>query len=530
MTVAGAAGEQGLVPTTDRFGVALADIVRCRACGHMQLARMPAEPDLAEAYGEAASEDYIEEEDGQRATARSVLSTLERHAPRGALLDVGCWVGFLLAEAQQRGWRASGVEPSEFASRHARERLGVDVQTAGLFDVELPEAAFEAVFLGDVIEHLPDPGAALDRITAALSEDGILAMTLPDAGSRVARVLGRRWWSVIPTHLQYFTRDSVAVLLGRHGYQVVGIDSSPKAFSIRYYLGRIGGYSPGTGRRLVRVAEKLRVADRIWSPDFGDRMLVVARRANGYCPGEYWTRRLESERSLRGTGHILYSEGYNRWLYRAKRRALRRALGDAVAQTRALDAGCGSGWVVGQLTAMGASVDGFDIAAPAVERLRAQSEGGDFFQLALGEEPIPRPDASYDLVTALDVAYHVVDDQRWENAVAEMARVLRPGGRLMVTDSLGPVDRRASAHVRFRSAQRWRDAASDAGLRLESTGPLYRWLSRDPGRGGFSRLPGRVRGALEYGLETLAPRSPHMRWAILRKPALAEPAQATGTR
>ncbi len=39
-------GADALVPTTDAFGSALADIVRCTACGHMQLERLPSEAEL----------------------------------------------------------------------------------------------------------------------------------------------------------------------------------------------------------------------------------------------------------------------------------------------------------------------------------------------------------------------------------------------------------------------------------------------------------------------------------------------------
>jgi len=78
----------------------------------MQLSRFPSDADLAEAYADAASDDYVEEEAGQRETARRILAEIERHAPRGALVDLGCWVGFLLAEARERGWDAVGVEPS----------------------------------------------------------------------------------------------------------------------------------------------------------------------------------------------------------------------------------------------------------------------------------------------------------------------------------------------------------------------------------------------------------------------------------
>ena len=102
-------------------------------------------------------------------------------------------------------------------------------------------------------------------------------MALPDAGSPVARRLGKRWWSVIPTHVQFFTRDSIRTLLERHGWEVLEIATAPKAFSVRYYLERVGGYSPPVARLLVGGAKAARVADRMWAPDFRDRMAVIAR-------------------------------------------------------------------------------------------------------------------------------------------------------------------------------------------------------------------------------------------------------------
>ena len=277
MQVAGSAGGEGLIPTTDRYGSALADIVRCPACGHAQLERFPDDVELAEAYGEAESEDYVEEEAGQRATARIALARIERHVGRGALLDLGCWVGFLLAEARDRGWRTLGVEPSEFASRYARERLGLEVIRDGLLDADVGAGAWDAVVLGDVIEHLPDPAGALDRIASLLRPGGVVYMALPNAGSAVARALGPRWWSVIPTHVQYFSRPSLFTLLRRRNFEPLWSGTAPKAFTVRYYLERIGGYSRPAAGALAGAASALGLADRMWAPDFRDRMAVVAR-------------------------------------------------------------------------------------------------------------------------------------------------------------------------------------------------------------------------------------------------------------
>jgi SAM-dependent methyltransferase len=243
----------------------------------MQLDPLPDPGALDAAYAAAASSEYLDEVVGQRATAVATMRMIEgAGAGRGRLLDLGCWVGFLLDEARQRGWEVTGVEPSAFAVAQARA-LGLMVHHADLFTAPLPRSNFDAVVLADVIEHLVDPGAALTRIGELTVPGGVLALLLPDAGSRVARLLGRRWWSVIPTHVQYFTRRSLVTLLGRHGFQVLKVGSAPKAFTVRYYLERLRGYWPPAATLAVRAARALGVADRLWAPDFRDRMIVLAR-------------------------------------------------------------------------------------------------------------------------------------------------------------------------------------------------------------------------------------------------------------
>lgn len=239
-----------------------------------------------------------------------------------------------------------------------------------------------------------------------------------------------------------------------------------------------------------------------------------------YEPTEYWSDRLRGELGLRATGHWVYSEAYNRWLYRAKRRALTKALAGVGPGFAALDVGSGTGWVVAQLLERGATVDGSDIAEPAVAALQERYPRLTFFELTIGTDRVPGPDASYDVVTAMDVLYHVTDDANWLGAVRELTRVLRPGGRLVVTDGLDSTDRDPAPHVRFRSIGRWLQAANDAGLELDQSGPLFRWLSRSRHETpGFRRLPDSVRGPVEYALELSAPRRPHMRWAAFVKRA-----------
>jgi SAM-dependent methyltransferase len=235
-----------------------------------------------------------------------------------------------------------------------------------------------------------------------------------------------------------------------------------------------------------------------------------------YQPGEYWSNRLRDGFDLRATGQIEYTEGYNVWLYRAKRRALDASLRDVPAETPALDIGSGVGWVVQQLLRHGMHVDGCDIAEVSVEELGRRFPEATFFKLAMGAEKIPRPDGTYGLVTALDVTYHITDDEQWLAALGEIARVLQPGGRLVVSDGLGDDTSEPASHVRFRSRDIW-SQAEQFGFEFREVRPYFRWLSRPRNIRGFRRLGDRKRGALEFALEFAVPRKPHMRCATLVK-------------
>jgi SAM-dependent methyltransferase len=230
-----------------------------------------------------------------------------------------------------------------------------------------------------------------------------------------------------------------------------------------------------------------------------------------YDPKAYWDERLKKNFTLRGVGHHVYHERYNEWIYRAKARALRSVL--PAPAGRALDVGSGVGWVVERLREAGWDVEGCDISPHAVSELRAKFPGVEFFQVQLGVDALPREAASYDLVTILDVTYHIVDDAIWSQGIRDLGALLRPGGHLIVLDRFGAEDDDAAAHVRFRSRSTWAPVLESAGLAPEATRPAYRWLSRGANEGVLRHAPQRLRGPIEFALERLVPREPHLRIA-----------------
>src|ERR671925_376318 len=93
---------------------------------------------------------------------------------RGELLDVGCSQGIASILCGRRGLRVLGVdneeEQIEYARRdlageppEVRERVRFEVGDARRLD--LPDAAFDSVLLGEVLEHLDDPAPVLAEVS-----------------------------------------------------------------------------------------------------------------------------------------------------------------------------------------------------------------------------------------------------------------------------------------------------------------------------------------------------------------------------
>lgn len=271
-------------PSAERFGATVGNVLTCRTCGHSAVETAPDAQAVSRAYTGAVDEVSLREGAGQVETGHRTLATAERFVAPGRLLDVGCWTGSLLAAARDRGWEPHGVEPSTWAADRASRR-GLDVRVGELEDVTDDAGPFRLIALCDVIEHLEDPSAAIARVSRLLGPDGALLLTLPDAGSVTARLLGQRWWSVLPMHLQYFTRPSLGMLLREHGFEVRLATTHPKVFTVRYYAERVAGYSPLLARSVVGAAEAVGLADRLVAPDLRDRMLVIASRPAGPADG-----------------------------------------------------------------------------------------------------------------------------------------------------------------------------------------------------------------------------------------------------
>lgn len=116
------------------------------------------------------------------------------------------------------------------------------------------------------------------------------------------------------------------------------------------------------------------------------------------------------------------------WLMRGRRAIVLDMLARHLSKPggRVLDFGCGSGITVSALSQAGYDAHGVDFSQEAI----SFGGGKGIANLrAISDEKLPYPDASFDVITCMDVLEHLKDEQP---ALSEMRRVLKPGGLLIV--------------------------------------------------------------------------------------------------
>jgi SAM-dependent methyltransferase len=213
--------------------------------------------------------------DMKRITYGVVLDAIRRHRPGGALLDVGCALGYLVEAARDRGFDAYGLDRNAHAVSAAAERLGDRVYAGELDARAFPGRSFDVVTLTDVVEHVPDPAFLLTRCRERLSEDGLLALLLPNAASTVRRLFGTRWPHYVAEHLFHFGPGNLRRFLAANGFAVEQIVTGfRKAFTGHYlgtYAARVGSFLPPGVGRLGALPIRIPTGE----------MLVIARRASG---------------------------------------------------------------------------------------------------------------------------------------------------------------------------------------------------------------------------------------------------------
>jgi SAM-dependent methyltransferase len=197
-------------------------LYRCPACG---TAATPgkADPELYETgvYRAATTRLSPLVEAARRVFERQKLRLLRRTLPPPArIVEAGAGQGRFVAAATAAGYDARGFEPSARGVEVARSR-GVELERATLDEASVRTGSVDGVVLWHVLEHLDEPGPAVERVAGWLRPGGVLLVGVPNIDSIQAAIGGARWLHLdVPRHRHHFTPAGLRALLARHGLAV----------------------------------------------------------------------------------------------------------------------------------------------------------------------------------------------------------------------------------------------------------------------------------------------------------------------
>lgn len=170
---------------------------------------------------------YVDAEAALTAEAHEILDFLP--VSTGRLLDVGCAGGVFLNEARRRGFEAAGIELNQSMAAHARTAYRLDVVSARIEDVPFDQwsGAFDVVTLLDCLEHIPQPLAAMRKISRWLRPGGVVFVRGPLMNSVFVRAKEglRRLLRIskrlpgYPLDANWFNKRSLTTLLRLSGFE-----------------------------------------------------------------------------------------------------------------------------------------------------------------------------------------------------------------------------------------------------------------------------------------------------------------------
>jgi len=244
-----------------------------------------------------------------------------------------------------------------------------------------------------------------------------------------------------------------------------------------------------------------------------------------YEPRKYWEDRLSKDFSLGGVGFLGLGLNYNRWLYRVRRHVLLRAIkrhNINPVNCSVLEVGVGTGFYVTLWQKLGVkNIVGLDITETAVRNLERKYPEYEFVQGDISQS-LPPMLGKFDIVTALDVLFHITEDYAFNQAIKNLRMVSHTGSYILISDLFLRYEVFSSFHQKSRLLQDYVSKLSQQGISVIDrlpifclmttpldcpSSPLMHWWNAllrflfVTKRAGMQRIMGEVTGAVLFPIE-----------------------------
>jgi glycosyltransferase involved in cell wall biosynthesis len=176
---------------------------------------------------------YIYKKSDPYSSHSQIIRWIEQERPE-EVLEIGTATGYLSAEMEKLGCKVTGIEQDSdmagIARQYCQEMLVGDIETLDFKSL----GRYDAVILGDVLEHIRNPKDVLERVSKLLKPGGKVLISLPNVANiwiRLNLLLGRFNYSRVgimdESHLRFFTLQTSKQLAADSGLDIIGINATP---------------------------------------------------------------------------------------------------------------------------------------------------------------------------------------------------------------------------------------------------------------------------------------------------------------
>ncbi len=191
----------------------------------------------------------------------------------------------------------------------------------------------------------------------------------------------------------------------------------------------------------------------------------------------YWEDRLRANPGLLGVGYTRLGLRFNAIVYALRSEVFRRLAHEWKLVDRGFDVcdiGSGTGHYVREWLQAGTkSVTATDLTSIAVERLRGEFPGTPVVQFDVSAAQRPAALTSYDVVSAFDMLFHIVDDAAYARAIQNCYALTRPGGYFLMSEMLPHQRRHAVPHMVSRTLGEVSTLLTQTGFEIVDRRPMF---------------------------------------------------------
>ncbi len=206
-------------------------LVRCKICGLTRTFPLPSDESLRvhnihSYYGRDVSKfnrlvQRIRNL-SMRMRARYYLSFIPDSIQTRKILDIGCAEGRLLRSFLEHDCECWGIEHPSYPAQRFLNKDRIVYLQGDLRAINLPEGAFDLIFLWHTLEHMDDPQLIMSRLYKLLAPNGAMIMAIPNFSSMEARRFKQFWFHLdIPWHKYHFNERSIRYLIGKNHLRVI---------------------------------------------------------------------------------------------------------------------------------------------------------------------------------------------------------------------------------------------------------------------------------------------------------------------